>query len=224
MKREGVEIWCRGVLFRFIPNQDAKHTFSEPCLPSERGVDMEMNLADAVLKRKLQWHLWFGCSSLRAAVMSFAVPLMATTCVAMSCSVRSFTPRSVYDSCLVSTRSKAPVTCLPGGGFLLAHAHSRAFSPPAAHRGPIVEQIVEGTVPQNLKEIVELVRWTSATEDRRVNVDVPVPQIIEEMSRYWKNVLQGWISERIREQIVGQPAEDGCEVSLVSTDPLSDGA
>ena len=31
----------------------------------------------------------------------------------------------------------------------------------------------------NLEEIVELERWTSATADRRVNVDVAISQIME---------------------------------------------
>ena len=58
----------------------------------------------------------------------------------------------------------------------------------------------------NLEEIVELVWWTSATADRRVNVDVPVPQIMEKNVEVVENVFQEWaaewISERICEQIV----------------------
>ena len=74
VKRQGVEVLSRGVLppgigdvgFDSSPTVATKHTIYELCLPSERGMDMEMNVADPVFRRKLQRHLWFGCSSLRA--------------------------------------------------------------------------------------------------------------------------------------------------------------
>ena len=60
-------------------------------------------------------------------------------------------------------------------------------------------------VSQSVEEAVELVRWTSATTDRRVIMDVPIPQIMEENVEVVANVFQDWISERIREQVVTVP-------------------
>merc|ERR1712136_441843 len=56
VKRDGVEVLSRGVPppgiggvgFDVSPNLATKHTIYELCLPSERGMDMEMNLADPV--------------------------------------------------------------------------------------------------------------------------------------------------------------------------------
>ena len=65
------------------------------------------------------------------------------------------------------------------------------LSPKSASR------FVDVPVPLNLVEIVELVKSTSATTDRRVNV-----QIMEKNVEVVEMVHHEWISERIREHIV----------------------
>ena len=77
---------------------------------------------------------------------------------------------------------------------------SRSFSEQRISKR--VSQLVDEPVPQKLEEIVERVRWISATADRRVIMDVLIPQITEENVEVVENVFQEWISERIREQIV----------------------
>ena len=56
----------------------------------------------------------------------------------------------------------------------------------------IIEQIVDVPV-QNLEEIVELVRLTSAAADRRTSVDELNPQILKVIVEVVEFVPQGWI-------------------------------
>merc|ERR1712136_604518 len=144
VKRDGVEVLSRGVPppgiggvgFDVSPNLATKHTIYELCLPSERGMDMEMNLADPVSGGSYSGTCVSAAPTFEPAVMSFTVPLtgsviavtktVVTTCsssddctdsaapmcsdnicVAMSCSGGSFTPDGVYDS---SWDSVTPMT------------------------------------------------------------------------------------------------------------------
>jgi len=144
VKRQGVEVLSRGVPppgiggvgFDSSPNVAAKHTIYELCLPSERGMDMEMNLADPVSGGDYSGTCVSAAPTFEPAVMSFTVPLTGSViavtktavttcsssddctdssapmcsdniCVAMSCSGGSFTPDGLYDS---SWDSVTPMT------------------------------------------------------------------------------------------------------------------
>ena len=67
--------------------------------------------------------------------------------------------------------------------------------------GVPVPQVVEEIVQE---EIVDLVRLTSATVDRRVNVDVPVPQIMEENVEVVKMSSRS-VSRNVCSQIIDEP-------------------
>ena len=69
----------------------------------------------------------------------------------------------------------------------------------------IVEQIVDAPVPQVLGEIVEVVRFILERIQHRTAeeiLDVSVPLFQVQTAEVIKVILQGWVSERIVEQIV----------------------
>jgi len=122
-----------GVGFGPSPNLDTDHTIYELCLPSERGMEMSMNLADPVSSGEYSGTCVSTAPVAEPTVMSFTVPVQgnvivatATTvttcsssadcsdsaapmcrdnvCVAMSCGGGSFTPDGAYDSVWDSVR------------------------------------------------------------------------------------------------------------------------
>ena len=98
---------------------DTKHTIYELCLPSERGFGMCMDLADLVSSGKYSGTCVFTAPVAEPTVVSYTVPLVGCTivaiativtscssaalffegvCVAMSCGGGFLTPDGTYDS------------------------------------------------------------------------------------------------------------------------------
>merc|ERR1719374_428293 len=82
IERDSAEVLPRGVAppgiggvgFGPSPNLDTKHTIYELCLPSERGMEMSMNLADPVSSGKYSGTCVSTVPVAEPTVMSFTVP------------------------------------------------------------------------------------------------------------------------------------------------------
>ena len=124
-----------GVGFGSSPYLATDYTIYELCLPSERGMDMSMNLARSSLEREVLLTCVFMAPAVEPAVMSFTVSLTGSSidaiaavvstcsasadctdsatpmcsagvCVAMLCDGGSFTPDGAYVSLWVAMPMK----------------------------------------------------------------------------------------------------------------------